>query len=210
MGKDCCEETCSADVLIDERYRRILWIALFVNLAMFMVEIIAGWYAGSTSLLADAMDFLGDAGNYGASLMALTLPVIWRSRVALGKGLVMGSYGLVIIVLASTGIFHERVPLASIMGIVALLALMTNISIALLLYSFRKGDSNMRSVWLCSRNDAIANIAVMLAALGVWLTQQRWPDLVVAIGIGVLGVTSAYSVIRYALIEIRSLSKLDN
>lgn len=201
MGKDCCEETCSVEQLSDERYRRILWIALVVNLAMFIVEIITGWYASSTSLLADAMDFLGDAGNYGASLFALTLPIIWRSRVALGKGLVMGSYGLVIIVLASAGIFQERVPLASIMGIVALLALITNISIAFLLYRFRKGDSNMRSVWLCSRNDAIANIAVMLAALGVWLTQQRWPDLVVAIGIGLLGVTSAYSVIRYALSE---------
>jgi len=200
MSDDCCRVTNAGD---DKRYRRVLYIALLANLAMFIIEIIAGWYAGSTSLLADAMDFLGDSINYSVSLFALFLPTIWRSRVALIKGIVMGSYGLIIIFLASVGLFGEHVPLASVMGTISLLALAVNVGVARLLYKFRQGDSNQQSVWLCSRNDAIVNIAVIIAAIGVALTQQRWPDLVVAVCIGVLGLSSGYQVIKKALLEFK-------
>lgn len=200
MARDCCTVINSAD---DKRYQRVLQIALAANLLMFLMEVAAGWFAASTSLLADAMDFLGDSMNYGASLFALLLPTIWRSRAAFIKGLTMGSYGLVVVILASIGVFGERIPLASVMGWVSLLALAVNISVAIMLYQFRQGDSNRQSVWLCSRNDAIINVAVILAALGVWLMQARWPDMLVALCIGALGLSSGYQVLKKALGELR-------
>ncbi|MFN7095534.1 MAG: cation transporter [Burkholderiales bacterium] len=195
MSRECCEPIKQ---IPEARYRKVLWIALIANLSMCCIEIIAGRYAGSTSLMADAMEFLVDSINYGVSLFALSLPLIWRSRIALVKGATMVGYGALILIMVSLSLRQEHVPLASIMGFISLLALAVNFGVAWLLYQFRQGDSNMQSVWLCSRNDAIINIAVLLAALGVWLTHQSWPDLVVALCISGLGLTSGYAVIKRA------------
>ena len=203
---DCCADAaCSASRAIPPRYRRVLWIALFANLAMFGVEIVAGWGARSVSLLADAVDFFGDAANYGLSLAVLSLAVVWRSRTALIKGLTMGAYGLYVLGQALWNAFAGVVPEAMTMGVVGALALAVNVTVAVLLYAFRSGDANMRSVWLCSRNDAIGNLAVMLAALGVFGTGAAWPDLLVATLMGGLGLSAARSVIRQARQELRSV-----
>jgi len=188
----------------DPSYRKVLWIALVVNAAMFMVEVSAGALAGSAALLADAVDFFGDAANYGVSLAVLALAPVWRSKAALIKGCTMGAFGLFVLGKtawnAATGVTPE--PLT--MGAVALLALIANVSVAVMLYKYRGGDANMRSVWLCSRNDAIGNIAVMLAALGVFGTGNGWPDLLVAAALGVLALSAAQSVVGQSLRELNS------
>ncbi|SFN00081.1 cation transporter [Marinobacter pelagius] len=179
-------------------FRKALWIALWVNLAMFLVEGIASIQSGSVSLMADAIDFFGDSANYILSLSVLSMGMLWRGRAAMVKGLTMATFGLVVwaraIWVAQSGITPE--PLT--MGAVGLLALAANVSVAVMLFRFREGDSDMRSVWLCSRNDAISNIAVMGAALGVFGTGTAWPDLVVAAIMGSLAVTAGISVVRHA------------
>lgn len=200
---DCCTGPCSSDKSpVDARYRRILWIALVVNAGMFFVELIGGWHADSVSLLADAVDFFGDAGNYAVSLFVLGLAPVWRSRTALAKGLIMGSYGLFVLGSAAYHLASGIVPLSSTMGTIGFLALVANTSVAALLYAYREGDANMRSVWLCSRNDAIGNIAVMLAALGVYGTGSGWLDIAVATLMGTLGLTGAWSVVKHARLEL--------
>jgi Co/Zn/Cd efflux system component len=199
MGVACC----ASDDHQGDRYRKILWWALGANVIMFLVEIIAAWHAASASLLADSMDFMADSANYAITLLALGLSARTRSKVGLAKGCTMMAYGLIILAFVALRQFAPHPPLASMMGIVALLALMTNLSVALLLFRFRVGDSNRRSVWLCTRNDAIANVAVLLAALGVWLTQAAWPDTVVGCGVGLLGLWSGYHIIRQAWAELR-------
>jgi Co/Zn/Cd efflux system component len=196
---DCCSGGCSADKPpVDPVYRRILWIALVVNALMFGVELVGGWAAGSVSLLADAVDFFGDAANYGISLFVLGMAPVWRSRTALVKGATMGVYGVFVIGTALWHLAAGRVPQAQTMGAIGFAALAANGLVALLLFAYRNGDSNMRSVWLCTRNDAIGNVAVMLAALGVWQAGSGWPDLFVAGVMGVLGLTAARSVILQA------------
>lgn len=200
---DCCTNACFAEKPpIDPRYRRILWVALVVNAAMFVVELAGGWRAGSVSLLADAVDFFGDAANYGLSLFVLGLAPIWRSRTALFKGWTMGGYGVFVLGTAAWNLAHGIVPDAATMGVIGVLAFAANLSVAGLLYAFRDGDANMRSVWLCTRNDAIGNIAVMVAALGVFGTDSGWPDIAVAIIMGVLALAAAKSVIQQARVEL--------
>ncbi|MEH6435480.1 cation transporter [Massilia sp. DD77] len=201
---DCCDGGCSSGKPpIDPRYRRILWIALWVNALMFVVELAGGWTAGSVSLLADAVDFLGDAANYGISLFVLALAPVWRSRTALVKGATMGGYGLFVL---GTTFWHLRsgtVPEAHTMAAIGLAALAANCLVGALLFAYRNGDANMRSVWLCTRNDAIGNLAVLLAALGVWQAGSGVPDLLVAAVMGLLGLSAARSVITQALGELR-------
>lgn len=195
----------SPDAASDPKYRKILWFALAVNAAMFAIELGAGFRSGSVSLLADAIDFLGDAANYGVSLAVLTMAIAWRSKAALLKGVCMLGFGFFVlgkaIWVAQTG----GVPVASTMGMVGFLALIANISVALLLYNYRTGDANMRSVWLCSRNDAFGNIAVMLAALGVFGTGTAWPDLAVAAGMAGLAIWGGWSVIQHARHELQTI-----
>jgi Co/Zn/Cd efflux system component len=199
----CCASGCASEKPpVDPKYRCILWIALAVNIAMFGVELIGGWASGSVSLLADAVDFFGDAANYGISLFVLTLAPVWRSRTALLKGITMGAYGLFVLGTTAWHLAAGTVPEASTMGSIGLLALAANGLVAVLLFAYRNGDSNMRSVWLCTRNDAIGNIAVMFAALGVFGTGAGWPDLLVAAVMGVLGLTAARSVIKQARQEL--------
>lgn len=202
---DCCSGGCSADKSpIDPRYRRVLWIALVVNAAMFIVELIGGWNAGSVSLLADAVDFFGDAANYGLSLFVLALAPVWRSRTALIKGVTMGGYGLFVLATAAWNLSQGVVPEPATMGVIGFLALLANLSVAVLLFTYRNGDSNMRSVWLCSRNDAIGNAAVILAALGVFGTGSGLPDIIVAGVMGVLGLSAAKAVVTQARGELKA------
>ncbi len=183
-------------------FRRALWLALWVNLAMFFVEGLASLQSGSVSLMADAIDFFGDSANYILSLTVLSMGMVWRGRAALAKGMTMVVFGLVVwgraIWVAHSGLTPE--PLT--MGAVGALALLANVAVALLLFRFRSGDSDMRSVWLCSRNDAIGNVAVMAAALGVFGTGTAWPDIVVAGIMGTLAITAGVSVARHARSDI--------
>ncbi len=184
------------------RYRRILWIALAVNAVMFFVELAAGLRSGSLSLLADAIDFAGDAANYAVSLAVLSAALTWRARTALLKSFCMMGFGVFVLGRALYSVFHGATPDAATMGAVGLLALIANLSVAWMLYAFREGDANMRSVWLCSRNDAISNIAVMVAALGVLGSGSAWPDLTVAAIMATLALTGGWSVMQHARREL--------
>lgn len=204
----CCSGSCStADAPIDPRFRKALWIALVLNTLMFGVEIVGGLRAGSVSLLADAVDFAGDAANYALSLSVLSLGLLWRARAALVKGVTMAVYG--VLVLAKTGwaARYGLPPEAYTMGAIGALALATNLGVAMMLYRFRDGDANMRSVWLCSRNDSIVNVAIILAAVGVLGSGTRWPDLIVAAVVSALALTSARTVIRQAHNEIADVNR---
>jgi Co/Zn/Cd efflux system component len=186
------------------RYRKILWFALAVNLAMFAIEIAAGFRSGSVSLLADAIDFFGDAANYGVSLAVLSLGLAWRSRAALLKATSMLAFGVFVLGRAGWVAIEGGTPEALTMGAIGLLALGANVLVAALLYAYREGDANMRSVWLCTRNDALGNLAVMLAALGVFGTGSAWPDLAVAAVMGSLAIWGGWSVMQQARQELRA------
>jgi Co/Zn/Cd efflux system component len=202
LSDHCCSCNAASPAAEDPRYRRALWFALVVNVVMFVVEVIGGAHAGSVSLLADAIDFFGDAVNYATSLAVLVLASVWRSRTAFAKGLCMGAFGIFVIGRMLWSVSDGVVPEPKTMGTIAFFALLANVSAAFALYAFRTGDANMRSVWLCSRNDAINNIAVMLAALGVFGTATAWPDWIVATLMGLLGLSSAVAVIRHARSEL--------
>ncbi len=201
---DCCSGSCGSARAPDPGYRKVLWIALLINAAMFVVEVVASMQAHSASLLADSMDFLGDAANYGVSLFVLGLAVVWRSRAAYAKGVVMGIFGLLVLARVLWTGLGGHTPVAQTMGAIGLLAFAANGVVAWCLYAFRDGDANMRSVWLCTRNDMIGNVAVMLAALGVFGTGTAWPDIAVAAIMAVLGLTSAREVIGRARQELKS------
>ena len=183
-------------------FRKALWIALWVNLAMFVVEGIASLSSGSVSLMADAIDFFGDSANYVLSLTVLSMGMLWRGRAAMVKGITMTVFGLVVWARAVWVVQAGITPEPLTMGAVGLLALAANMSVAAMLFKFREGDSDMRSVWLCSRNDASSNIAVMVAALGVFGTGTAWPDLIVAAIMGTLAITAGISVVRHARSDI--------
>ena len=185
------------------RYRTILWIALVANAAMFVVELAAGLAAGSVSLQADALDFFGDAVNYGVSLAVLGMALAWRARASLLKSLSMALFGVWVLGRALLHLATGVVPEPMTMGVVGTAALAVNIGVALLLYRYREGDSNMRSVWLCTRNDALGNLAVLAAALGVFGTGAGWPDLIVATVMALLALSSSVQVTRHALQELR-------
>lgn len=199
MSADCCPPRPPA---ADAAYRRVLLIALALNAGMFLVEIVSGVAAGSSSLLADAIDFAGDATNYALSLGLLALVPGWRSRVALVKGFSMGGYGVLVLAITGWHALRGTLPEAATMGAVALLALAVNVVVAAMLFRYRAGDADMRSVWLCSRNDAIANVAVLLAAAGVLGSGSGWPDWVVAALLAGLALSSGASVVRHARREI--------
>lgn len=204
----CCSGGCtSARDTVDPAYRRALWIALVINALMFGVELAGGWSADSVSLLADAVDFLGDAGNYALSLFVLGLAAVWRSRLAYFKGVTMALYGVLVIGKAGWSAAFGSMPEPATMGAVGLLALIANGTVGLLLYAFRNGDANMRSVWLCTRNDAIGNLVVMLAALGVFGTGRNWPDLMVAFIMALLALGAARTIIGQARRELRAIRR---
>ncbi|WP_415889185.1 cation transporter [Neptuniibacter sp. SY11_33] len=206
MAGSCCNANHAKSALEDGRFRKALWIALLINASMFIIEIIAGFNASSASLLADAIDFLGDSANYVISLSVLSMGMLWRSRAALIKGSTMLLFGIAVLLKVLWDAFNGQTPEPVTMGIIGLLALIANVTVAIMLYTFRSGDADMRSVWLCSRNDAIGNVAVMIAAVGVLGSGQAWPDLLVAAIMGLLATSSGISVIKQARLEIKSQS----
>jgi Co/Zn/Cd efflux system component len=201
MSESCCAVP-EGKQAVSPRYRRVLWIALAVNAAMFAVEIAGSLASGSVSLLADGVDFAGDASNYALSLAVLSMGLAWRSRAALVKGFCMAAYGVFVLAVAAYAAWSGVPPEPLTMGAIGLLALAANVGVAALLYAYRTGDANMCSVWLCSRNDAIGNVAVMLAALGVLRIGTVWPDLAVAVTMAVLGLSAARNVIAQARAEL--------
>lgn len=199
----CPSDEAAKSAADNPGFRKVLWIALVANAAMFFIEVGASWSAGSVSLLADSLDFGGDAANYALSLFVLGMALRTRARAALLKGISMGLYGTGVLAFAVYAAFHGEVPSYATMGMVGFMALAVNVGVAAIQYRYRNGDSNMRSVWLCSRNDAIGNLAVLGAAVLVGLTQTAWPDLLVAALMATLGLTASVSVIRQARAEIR-------
>lgn len=188
----------------DSRWLRILWIALAINAGMFAVEITAGLVGGSRALQADALDFLGDAANYAISLGVAGMVLAWRARAALVKGVTIIAFGIYVLVSTLLAVRGGGLPQAPVMGVVGIAALLANLGVAAMLYRNRDGDANMRSVWICSRNDAIGNVAVLAAAAGVFGTGQAWPDLVVAAIMAGLALWGGSQVLRQALGELRS------
>jgi Co/Zn/Cd efflux system component len=179
----------------------VLWIVIGLNAAMFAVEVGAGYLARSQALQADALDFLGDAATYGLTLLVIGRPAAWRANAALFKGMSLGALALWVVGSTLWRVVQGGAPEPMTMSAVGALALAVNVSAALLLFRFRDGDANVRSVWLCSRNDAIGNVAVMLAAAGVWATRGSWPDLVVALAMSALFLHSATRIILQAIAE---------
>jgi Co/Zn/Cd efflux system component len=181
----------------------VLWTVFAVNAAMFVVEAVAGAFAGSVSLQADSLDFLGDAANYLIALYVLGKAVTWRAGAALLKAGAMALFGVWVLGYSVWMAMTGGIPEAPVMGVVGAMALLANVGSAVLLYRHRAGDSNRESVWLCSRNDAIASVAVIVAAGLVYLTQSHWPDLAVGFLMAVLSLHSAWKVIRSATGELR-------
>ena len=200
MSASCCGHSHKPSV--DPRWRRALWIALIVNAVMFLAELGAGEIADSRALQADALDFFGDAANYAISLGVAGLALTWRARASLFKGVTLAMLGAYVMVGALISVFSGASPEPRIMGAVGIAALIANVGVALMLYRFREGDSNMQSVWICSRNDAIANIAVVAAALGVFGTGTAWPDLIVAGIMATIGISGGIKIIRLASSEL--------
>ena len=184
-------------------YRRVLWAVLAINAIMFLVEIGAGVAAGSASLQADALDFFGDAANYAISLFVIGMALRFRAMAALGKGISMGAFGLWVLGTVLWHLAHGTLPSAITMGAVGVAAFAANAGSFALLWAYRSGDANMRSAWICTRNDAIGNLAVLAAAAGVFGTGAGWPDLVVATIMAGLALQGAWTVIRQSLGEMR-------
>jgi Co/Zn/Cd efflux system component len=203
MSTDCCNHCHEPDRQRDAAYRRVLWLVLAVNAGMFAIEIGAGLAAGSASLQADALDFLGDAANYGISLFVVGMALRYRAMAALGKGATMMAFGIWVLGVAGWHIHHGTLPQAFTMGAVGFAALLANVASFGLLWAFRSGDANMRSAWICTRNDVLDNVAVLLAALGVFGTGTGWPDVIVAAIMAVLALQGAAVVIRQSLGELR-------
>ena len=185
------------------KYRRVLWSVLAINAAMFVVEVGAGLLAGSASLQADALDFLGDAANYSISLFVAGMALRYRASAALAKGATMGVFGLWVIGTVVWHALHGTLPSAFTMGTVGFLALVANGASFLLLWAYRYGDANMRSAWICTRNDVLGNVAVLFAALGVFGTGTGWPDVIVAAIMAGLALQGSAMVVRQALGELR-------
>jgi Co/Zn/Cd efflux system component len=205
MSAHCCDhhaEPPKPDA--GKGYRLALWVVLAVNAAMFLVEIGAGFLAGSAALQADSLDFLGDAANYGISLFVIGMALQIRARATLVKTASMLVFGIWVLGVALWHAMTGTVPQAQTMGIVGATALLANAASFGILWRFRDGDSNMRSAWICTRNDVLGNLAVLLAALGVFGTGTAWPDIAVAAIMALLAIQGAATLLPQALAELRS------
>ncbi|GAB4517015.1 MAG: cation transporter [Roseibium sp.] len=199
----CCSHSHTTFDGMSADYRRRLWLVIALNAGMFVVEMVAGQAAGSKALQADALDFFGDAVTYGISLAVIGASLRTRALAALAKGASLFLMGIWVAATTLYQVFVFGVPQAAVMGSVGFLALAVNLASVLLLVRYKDGDANVRSVWLCSRNDAIGNVAVMLAALGVWGTATAWPDLIVAGLMAGLFVSSSVQILTQAVREVR-------
>ena len=204
MGADCCDHSTLPDSHRgNPAFRRVLWAVLAINGVMFAVEIGAGLAAGSAALQADALDFLGDAANYAISLFVVGMALRYRAMAALAKGATMTLFGLWVIGTVLWHATHGTLPTALTMGAVGFAALAANIASFGLLWVHRGGDANMRSAWICTRNDVLGNLAVLLAAAGVFGTGTGWPDIIVAAIMAGLALQGAWVVVRQSLSELR-------
>ena len=201
MSAGCCDHNPEPNTS-----RLILWVALAINAGMFAVEIIAGVVAGSVSLHADALDFLGDSFNYAISLAVIGFGLAWRARAAMVKGLTMAVLGLWVLGEVVGQIVSGRVPEPAVMGAIGTLALAANAGVAVMLYRFRRAESNLRSAWICSRNDVLGNLAVLFAAAGVFGTGTLWPDAIVAAIMASLALQGSWTVIRQSLSELNGVA----
>lgn len=202
MAAGCCNNTPRFDGL-SRGFRRALWAVIAINATMFIVEMTAGTLAGSQALKADALDFLGDTFTYAISLFVLGMSLKVRATAALFKGVSLALMGVWVLGMTAYQVLILGVPNAPVMGVIGFFALAANLLSVAILMRYRDGDSNVRSVWLCSRNDAIGNVAVMLAAGGVFMTGTAWPDLAVAAIMAGLFLLSSVQIIRQALAERR-------
>lgn len=202
MGADCCGHGATFEGLSTD-YKRRLWLVIAINATMFLVEMGAGALAGSQALQADALDFLGDATTYGISLAVIGTSIQIRARAAILKALSLTAMALWVLGSTAYHVLILGVPRAEIMGAIGILALAANAASVLILMRYKDGDANVRSVWLCSRNDAIGNVAVMIAALAVWGTATKWPDLLVAAIMAGLFLTSSIQILRQSFREMR-------
>lgn len=200
MSIGCCNQESKFDGA-STGFRRALWMVIAINAAMFIVEVTAGALSGSKALQADALDFLGDTLTYGISLYVIGMSLRVRSTAALVKGISLAAMGIWVLVSTGYQVLVLGVPNAQVMGIVGFMALAANLLSVVILMRYKDGDANVRSVWLCSRNDAIGNVAVMIAAVGVVFTNTAWPDLVVAAMMATLFLWSSLQIIRQALAE---------
>ena len=202
MAADCCGSDVRFDGLSAD-YKRRLWLVIAINAAMFLVEMGAGALAGSQALKADALDFLGDSATYGISLAVIGASVRARSWAAIGKAASLSAMALWVLGITAYHVLVVGIPHAEVMGTIGVLALLANVGSVLILMRYRDGDANVRSVWLCSRNDAIGNVAVMAAAVAVWLTQTKWPDLAVAALMAALFFYSSARILKQSIDEMR-------
>lgn len=200
----CCGDTCAPFDGASTAYRRALLAVIAINATMFAVEVVAGFGAGSRALLADALDFAGDAATYAITLWAIGRPLRTRATAALLKGLSLALMALWVLATTAWQVVVQGMPRAEVMGVIGLLAFAANLASVLILVRWKDGDANVRSVWLCSRNDAIGNVAVIAAAGGVWATASAWPDLVVAAAMAGLFLTSSVKIVRQAAAELRA------
>jgi cation diffusion facilitator family transporter len=191
---------------MSDAYKRRLWMVIFLNAGMFIVEIFGGAFADSKALQADALDFLGDATTYGLSLYVIGMSITARSRAAMLKGVSLFLMGLWVFSSTVYAFWTDTLPVAELMGGIGFMALAANLASVFLLVNFKDGDANVRSVWLCSRNDAIGNVAVMFAALAVWFLGSRWPDLIVAVMMAGLFLSSAWQILTQALREKKEMT----
>ncbi len=203
MAGSCCAQDPKFDG-VSQEYRRVLWVVIAINAAMFAIEMTAGAFAGSQALKADALDFLGDTLTYGISLYVIGMAVPVRAAAALIKGISLGAMGLWVFGSTAYQVLVLGQPNATVMGGIGFLALGANLACFLILMRFRNGDANVRSVWLCTRNDVIGNVAVICAAGAVFLTGTAWPDLIVAALMAGLFLWSASQIVRQAQQERRS------
>lgn len=200
---DHAHDPCG-DLARQSAYRLGLWVVLAINAVMCVVEIGAGLAAGSAALQADALDFLGDAANFAISLFVVGMALRYRAIAALAKGATMGLFGAWVLAVTFWHAWHGALPQAVTMGAVGFTALAANGASFGVLWRHRGGDANIRSAWICTRNDVLGNIAVLFAALGVFGTSTGWPDIVVAAIMAVLALQGALIVIMQAVTELRA------
>ena len=190
---ECCEVR-----EVPREQRRVLYIVLWINAAMFLAESIAGLTANSTALLADSVDMLGDAIVYGFSLYVIQRGIVWQARAALLKGIIMAAFGVGVLIQVAVKIAQGLTPTVEVMGAIGVLALAANLFCLILLWRRRGDDVNMRSAWICSRNDVVGNVGVLVAALAVGLTGSPWPDILIGLAVAGMFGRSAMQVIREA------------
>ncbi len=204
MGKHCCEHKIE-NIKENSKFKKALYFALIINLSMFILEVIQGLASNSLSLKADAIDFLGDSLNYTISLFVIASSVQTRAKVSLLKALTMFIFGVWVVGEAFISFKTNQIPNSFTMSWVGILALVSNALVAFVLYKFREGDSNMQSVWLCSRNDAVGNVAVVFASIGVYYFNSKWPDLLVALAMAYLAISASLVVLKKAKSELSQI-----